>query len=134
MENKTKSSLEACSELTMEELETLSLTKIVKERDEETHFIGLGILDEDGYLLKYEELKTIYSGLHYFLRNVSPEIIERMNENKYREDQLSKQKDQLIDIVSKNIVEKDEEEEEQEEEIDERSSVFQKMKGLFKRG
>lgn len=128
MENTTKSFLESCSKLTMEELEPLSLTRIVKERDGQTDFIGLGILDKDGYLLEYDELKMIYSGLHYFLRNINPELIEKMNENKYKEDQVAKQKDQLIDIVSKNIVEKGEDEEQEDEE----TSFFQRFLRFFK--
>lgn len=127
MENTTKSLLESCSELTMEDLERLSFTKVVKEKDGKADFIGVGILDENGYLLEYEQLKTIYMGLNHFMRNVSPELIKQMNSIKYQEDQRQKEKDQLLEIVSKNIVDMNEWEEEDE------PSIFQKILHFFKR-
>src|SRR5690554_1336158 len=106
MEN-TKGLLETCAELTMEELEGLSFTKILDGKEENSRFIGLGILDEDGYLLDYDELKKIYAGLNYFIRNVNPELIEKMNTQKEHEDKIQREKDELIELVSKNIVDKE---------------------------
>lgn len=107
-----KSLLEICAELTMEELEGLSFTKIVKGQKEDSKFIGLGIMDENGYLLDYYQLKKIYAGIDYFIRNVNPELIQRMNAQKLREDQVQREKDELIDLVSRNIVDKEELEDE----------------------
>ncbi|RBP44061.1 hypothetical protein [Garciella nitratireducens] len=125
MENTTKTLLESCSELTMEELEQLSFTKIIKEKDGESDFLGLGILDKNGYLLEYDQLKVIYAGLNHFIRHVNPELIKKMNQIKYQEDQKEKQKDQLLNIVSKNIVDMDEWEQSEEK------SFFQRIFHFF---
>ncbi len=106
MEN-TKSLLESCSKMPMEELGSLSFTKILSGKNEESEFIGLGILDVEGYLLEYNELKKIYEGLNYFIRNVNPELIKKMNSQKQKEDEKQKEKNELIEIVSKNIVDKE---------------------------
>ena len=108
----TKSLLEQCDELSLEELDSLSLTKMVRKIGGEPKFIGLGIIDKEGYLLEYDELKKIYVGLYYFMRNVNPELITKINEQKRQEDQIQREKDELIELVSKNIVEKDELQEE----------------------
>lgn|SRR5690554_6474856 len=128
MEN-TKSLLESCAELTMEELEGLSFTKILGGKDEDSTFIGLGIMDKDGYLLDYEELKKVYAGLNYFIRNVNPELIEKMNAQKKQEDEIQREKDELIQVVSKNIVDKGEFEDDEFEE----DGVFQSIKNFFSR-
>ncbi|MCR1898783.1 hypothetical protein NSA47_07275 [Irregularibacter muris] len=125
MEN-TNSLLDACSDYNMEELEKLTFTKIVRGSGENEEFIGLGIMDDNGYLLEYEELKKIYSGLNYFIRKINPELIEKMNQQKLIEDRKQKEKDEIIEIVSKNIVDKEDWEEEEEE----YESFF---KRLFKR-
>lgn len=122
---KSKNLLESCANFTMDELDKLSFTKIVKGKEGEAQFIGLAIMDEEGYLLEYEKLKTIYTGLNYFLRNNDPETIIKMNAHKRFEDQRQKEKDDIIELVSKNIIDKEEEWEEEEEE-----SFF---KRLFKR-
>lgn len=127
MEN-TKSLLETCAELTMEELESLSFTKILGGKDENSKFIGLGILDEDGYLLDYDELKKIYAGLNYFIRNVNPELIKKMNTQMQNEDNIQREKDELIELVSKNIVDKEELEDEYEE-----YGFFHSIKKIFKK-
>ena len=106
MEN-TKDLLESCSKMPMEELGKLSFTKVFGGREEESEFIGLSILNEEGYLLDYDELKKIYIGLNYFIRNVSPELIIKMNIKKQKEDEKQKEKEELIEIVSKNIVDKE---------------------------
>src|SRR5690554_5262923 len=107
MDKNNKSLLEACAELTMDQLEGISFTKILEAKDN-AKFIGLGIMDEDGYLLDYDEQKKLYAGLNYFIRNVSPELIEKMNAQKQHEDKIQREKDELIELVSKSIVDKDE--------------------------
>lgn len=128
MDNK-KSSLEICADLSIEELQDLSFTKISSGQGENATFVGLGILDKSGYLLDYQRLKEIYAGLNCFVRNVNPELIHKMNAQKSYEDQMQREKDQLIDVISRNIVDKTDVEEEYEEE----EGVMDSIKKFFKR-
>ena len=111
----------------MEELGKLSFTKVFGGREEESEFIGLSILNEEGYLLDYDELKKIYIGLNYFIRNVSPELIIKMNIKKQKEDEKQKEKEELIEIVSKNIVDKEAIEESKD------SGFFYSIKTFFRK-
>ena len=102
------------------------LYKGVWRKEEESEFIGLSILNEEGYLLDYDELK-IYIGLNYFIRNVSPELIIKMNIKKQKEDEKQKEKEELIEIVSKNIVDKEAIEESKD------SGFFYSIKTFFRK-
>lgn len=129
MEN-AKSLLESCAELTMEDLVDLTFTKILEGKEEEARFIGLGIMDKNGYLLDYDDIKKINAGLNYFIRNVNPELIKKMNAQKMREDIIQRQKDELIELVSKNIVDKEELEDDDYEEY----GFLYFIRDLFKKG